>query len=116
MQTDNLTVKNSSSFNMKITDNSVIRFFNSKVQAGSETNFHINSGSRAVVIGSVITDSSGDSVNLYDRASLEVRSTGNSFTGTIACSNPANMGVSIVINGTGSSWDNSSSPTTCPVH
>jgi hypothetical protein len=26
------------------------------------------------------------------------------------------MGVSVVRNKTGSSWDNSSSPTTCPVH
>ena len=101
---------------MKLSDNSIVRFFNSILQADNESNFHINSGSRAILRDSTISNSSGDSVNLYDRATLEVRSTGNSFTGTISCSNPLNMGISIIRNQTGSSWDNSSKPTNCPVH
>jgi len=116
MQTDNLTVKNSSHKNISLSDNSVLRFFSSTVESDNETNLAIMSGSRVIVKGSNMNFSGSSAVTLYDSATLEVRSTSNSFSGTIACTNPANMGVSIVRNNTGSSWDNSSSPTTCPVH
>jgi hypothetical protein len=116
MQTDNLTVKNSNHKNISLSDNSVLRFFSSTVESDNETNLEINTGSRVIAKGSNMNFSGSSAVKLYDRATLEVRSTSNSFSGTIACSNPANMGVSIVRNQTGSSWDNSSSPTTCPVH
>ena len=116
MQTDNLTVKNSTNSNISLSDNSVLRFFSSTVESDNETNLAIMGGSRVIAKGSNMNFSGSSAVTLYDRATLEVRSTGNSFTGTIACSNPANMGVSVVRNNTGSSWDNSSSPTTCPVH
>ena len=116
MQTDNLTVKNSTNSNISLSDNSVLRFFSSTVESDNETNLAIMGGSRVIAKGSNMNFSGSSAVTLYDRATLEVRSTGNSFTGTIACTNSANMGVSIVRNETGSSWDNSSSTTTCFVH
>ena len=116
LETDNLTVKNSFHKNIFLSDNSILRFFSSTVESDNETNLEINSGSRVIAKGSKMNFSGSNAVRLYDRATLEVRSTGNSFTGTISCSNPVNMGISIIKNQTGSSWDNSSKPTNCPVH
>lgn len=116
MQTDNLTVKNSGYNNMTIGDNSVLRFFNSKVESDNESNLRIFGGSRVILKNSNIIHTNGNSVDIWDRGFIQVMQTNNSFTGKIDCWNPVNMGVSIVKNDTGSAWDNASSPTDCPVH